>query len=249
MLSALVFASCSNEDFLAIPDSPPEAVVSNLFKFKYQGVEYTAEYIMEGSEKVFKDTQMGEMLQALENNPVGASITYPDGMVEYFDSTEEFEEYVKSISMEEPATTKAGTSMVITGLSSFTVSIYVDGNYGGGSYSWSGPKQIAKLSSLDSPLVVKDPAFFNNTITSFKFEGQVKTFEVNTGNPWLPGGGITGPPTTVYSSAILNFYDEENYKGKVKSYVITKDSPTINVSNMGDFNDKASSLTVGWVGV
>ncbi len=250
--STMLLASCDNESVWdVIPSDQSEMTTENLFKFKYHGIEYYAEYELRGSTKIFKDEQIGEMLENLENNPNGAILNYPDGLVEFFDSTEEFKEYIKSLKNEEATTTKSDV-VVRNYISSFSVSIYEDANYKGGEYSWTGNKRISRLSSLNSPIVTAPENFkaFDNTISSFKFKGSVKTIAlpINPGeDQWGPDGGITTPLPTMYTKAILTFYDEEDFRGKAVSYIITADAPEINKSGMGSFNDKASSLIVDWM--
>lgn len=252
--STMLLSSCNNESesvWDVIPSDQTEMTTENLFKFKYHGIEYYAEYELQGSTKIFKDEQIGEMLQNLENNPNGAILNYPDGLVEYFDSTEKFKEYIKSLKNEEAPTTKSDV-IVRKYLSNFSVSIYEHADYKGDEYSWSGSKRISRLSSLNSPIIVNPEYYeaYDNTISSFKFKGSVKTMTLPARpweDQWGPEGGTTTPLPNTYTKAVLTFYDEEDFKGKAVSYMITADKPEINKSGMGSFNDKASSLVVDWM--
>ena len=244
MASVMVLASCTNDDFLAVQENPVETATSDFIKFKYQGVEYTAEYVMQDTVRVFKDAQIGNMLQRLENNPNSAIIYYPDGMVEYFDSTKDFEDYIKTIRIQETATTKA--PITLYGLTNFTVSIYEHENYGGRVFTWSGERNIADLSDPENTHSIMLANNFDNLMTAFKFIGTVTAYDFDT-DPWQPGGEPSIPPT-FRGDAMLTFYDGTNYTGQAVSYVITRDAPQVLVSNIGKgFNDKASSLKAYWV--
>ena len=80
--STMLLASCDNESVWdVIPSDQSEMTTENLFKFKYHGIEYYAEYELRGSTKIFKDEQIGEMLENLENNPNGAILNYPSFLI------------------------------------------------------------------------------------------------------------------------------------------------------------------------
>lgn len=237
MATTVALTSCTNDDVLdSITNNQTEETA--ILTFKYQGVEYEAEYVMQGDEKIFKNEQIGEMLQVLKNNPNGATLTYPNGMVEYFDSTKDLEEYIKNCTV---PTTKA--TYTVTGINSCSVTVYEDSNYGGDSYSWTNNQRIANLETIDDPIIMPTGKHFYKNISSFKFKGTVRTYTF-TDNPWgQPSDGMT-PPTTVHAKAFLTFYEEKEYKGRAQSYVIDTKSPELSISNLGDFNDKASSLII-----
>lgn len=86
----LSITSCSNENLIG-NTSPKE-----VFKFKYQGVQYAAEYDIIDSTMVFIDPEISDIVCNLESDPYVATLTYPDGLVEYFNSNKELEKCIEA---------------------------------------------------------------------------------------------------------------------------------------------------------
>ena len=226
------FASCYNED-IPVLSQREQIETSQTIRFKYLGKEYLAEFEMKDSLRLFKDKALGEMLQKLENDSLCSTITYPDGMVEYFNSIEDFEKCVNTLK-EENISSK---SIPFTVLVEITLKIYEHENYQGENYIYRGETFVSNLGNATnmpvlgpiSPDVYED---FNDKMTSFQFIGSVRTYDLS-----------IQPAPTHNVRAMVTFYQDAEYKSKAMAYIINAQNPQVLVPNIGrDFNDEASSI-------
>lgn len=217
--------SCSNENTLENMLPAENKVHSDSFRFRYQGVEYTAEYELQDSTIVFINPEIGNMLSKLNNNPNTSTLTYSNGTIEYFDSTKELELFVEE---KFQRSDNAQTRLSMAYLTSITLKVYEHKDFGGEVLTYNGPIEVPNMKNAYNYGVPMIPKDFNDIITSFK----------------LTGSRRVGTPENAEMSAIVIFYRDSNYKSSSKAFILNVDHQEISHTNFKkiDFNDKVSSF-------
>lgn len=234
---AMNFASCTNEN---VPELNQSELIetSNSVRFKYLGIEYLAEYEIQNSQRIFKDKTLGEMLQTLENDSLCSSITYPNGMIEYFDSIEDFEKRANTLKEGNISSKSIPYKVLIE----ITLKIYEHENYQGENFTYRGETFVHNLrnatnkpeNGVTNPDSYDD---FNDKMTSFQFIGSLRTYDLT-----------IAPPPTHNVRAMVTFYEDAEYKSKAMAYIIDTQNPQVLISNIGKgFNDKASSIKMTYL--
>lgn len=242
MLTIGLFAStsCSNDEFVENDDSTQQVVKSekDLFRFIYDGKEYAEEYEIIDSIMVFKNAEIGDLICTLESNPEVATLNYPDGLVHYFKSNKEFEEYIQSESfINKNIETRAFNNIFLT---SVNLKVYQDTDFGGEMLAYNTFIWVPTMKNANNETNLMLRKDFNDIISSFEFYG-----------------ATINPPVTPpdgFRSAIVTFYEHEDYVGGNISYIITPESPYISHNNLKNvkrcpgcktnMNDRISSLKI-----
>ena len=232
--------SCSNDEFVENDDSTQQVVKSekDLFRFIYDGKEYAEEYEIIDSIMVFKNAEIGDLICSLESNPEVATLNYPDGLVHYFKSNKEFEEYIQSENfINEDIETRL---LYPRYLVSLTLRVYQDTDFGGEMLMYTNPIEVPSMKNAYNqrpPLAFKD---FNDIISSFQFTSTVLSSQFT--------------PNKSCTKAIVTFYEHEDYVGGNISYLITPDAPNASHNNLKNvkrcpgcktnMNDRISSFKI-----
>lgn len=232
----LTIVSCSNESFINKTSS------TEIFKFKYQGVLYSAEYEIIDSTMLFTDPEISDIICNLESDPYVATLTYPDGLVEYFDSNQELEKKIESGEISYDNTnTRAGSCVALLSL---TLKVYEHADFQGKSLTFNGPVMIPDMKNVynePSPIIGTN---FDDIISSFQ----------------LIGDGVTEiqpPYVKIHYKAIVTFYEDVNYAYGSASFLIDRANPQISHNNFKkvkrcsyckyNMNDRTSSIKLYWV--
>lgn len=177
------------------------------------------------------------MIDKLENNPNVATLTYPDGMVEYFDSNEEFEDFIKNAKASNIKTYAViPTNKFFTGMN---LKIYEDLDFQGEVLNYYEPISVPDMrNATNIKTAVELPKDFNDKVSSFQLIGNLVQL-----SPGLP------IPPNVHHTAVVVFYRNFNYESKSKSFMIDTNNPQVSHNNFRKikFNDKPSSLKLYWV--
>ena len=153
--------SCSNENTLENMLPAENKVHSDSFRFRYQGVEYTAEYELQDSTIVFINPEIGNMLSKLNNNPNTSTLTYSNGTIEYFDSTKELELFVEE---KFQRSDNAQTRLSMAYLTSITLKVYEHKDFGGEVLTYNGPIEVPNMKNAYN----KKLSNFKSTISSIQ---------------------------------------------------------------------------------
>lgn len=222
--------SCSNEDTLESMLPVEVKAHCDIFKFRYQGVEYAAEYELKDSTMAFVNPEVGNMLSELNNNPNTSTLTYSNGTIEYFDSTKEMERFIEE---KFQRSNDVQTKVNVAFLTSITLKVYEHKDFGGEVLTYNGPIEVPNMrnayNTSASPIIPKD---FNDKISSFKL----------TGSRIASSSGLL--PENATLSAIVIFYKDANYKSSSKAFILDMSRNEISHSNFRNikFNDKISSF-------
>lgn len=220
--------SCSNVDPLESMSATENKVHNNALRFKYQGVEYAAEYELKDSVMIFTDPTINEMLSELNNNPNSATLTYPDGMIEYFNSSNELEEFLNK----ENAITRGAAlnSPYVYIINSLTLKVYEHADFKGEVLTYNGYKEIPNMVNAYNTGIPTVPKNFNDIISSFQL---TVTRQIS-----------MSIPDNKYPSAVLIFYKDAYYKSSSKAFILDMDHSQISHTNFRNikFNDKISSF-------
>lgn len=219
--------SCSNEDTLESMLPAEAKIHNNAFKFKYQGVEYTAEYKLKDSVMVFINPIMDDILSELNNNPNISSLTYPNGMIEYFNSTKELESFIEKEFLNDNT---AQTRLSMAVLTSITLKVYEHADFGGKVLTYNGPTEIPNMKNAYNSGSIIIATDFDDIISSFQLIGSRRITSIFPDNAAL--------------SAIVIFYKDANYKSSSKAFILDMDHQQISHSNFKKikFNDQVSSF-------
>lgn len=233
LICMLTIASCSNDSLVATSSQ------KEVFKFKYQGVQYAAEYEIVDSTMMFTDPEISDIVCNLESDPYVATLTYPDGLVEYFDSNRDLEENIKKGEISYQA---INSRAVIPSIISVTVIVYEHADFLGEYIYYSAPISIPDMANAyNYPLTggPYDYKNFNDKISSFKMNGGAST-------------SISG-----HKGAIITFYEDINYAYGSASFLIDGANPQISHSNFKkvkrcsyckyNMNDRTSSIKLYWL--
>lgn len=246
-IGMLTMASCANEEIMDVTsriksqemDTTPS---KEIFKFKYQGVQYAAEYEVVDSTMIFTDPEISDIVCNLESDPLVATLTYPDGMVEYFDSNKDFEEKIEAgeISYESINTRAASYTCLL----SLTLKVYEHSDFRGKVLTFNGPISIPNMANVYNDPIVMKGTDFNDIISSFQLIG---------------GGATQAPPPyiKIHLKAVVTFYEDANYAYGSASFLIDRDHPQISHSNFQkvkrcsyckyNMNDRTSSIKLYWL--
>lgn len=225
----LVVTSCSNEELMeavlpAETAAQSNAIEKNLFHFKYQGVQYAAEYNLEDSTMVFTDPAMAEMLSKLDNNPDVSTLTYPNGAVQYFDTSKELENFLEKGRDNTPQ-----TKLTFSQIKSITLKIYEHADFKGDVLTYNSAVAVPHMSNAYNSLHLMEYKDFNDIASSFK----LSCYRIGS----LHGGEC---------SAVVVFYRDAEYKSTSKAFVLDKDHDEISLANFKKikFNDVISSFNL-----
>ena len=238
----LAITSCSNEELSEImlpaeTRATVNAPQKEFLKFKYQGVQYTAEYEIQDTAMIFTDPEITNMMCEIENNPNLATLTYPDGMVEYFNSDKELEEFIENGKAFSINTYSILPPSKI--LTSITLKVYEDFDFQAEVITYNGPTSVPDLhNATNITNLVELHKNFNDKISSFQLTGNLVQL-----NPNFPP-----PAGTLHHAAIVTFYKAINYESKTKSFMIDTNNPQVSHNNFKKikFNDETSSIKLYW---
>lgn len=233
----LAIVSCSNESFV------DKTSIKEIFKFKYQGVEYAAEYEVVDSTMIFTDPEISDIICNLESDPYVATLTYPDSLVEYFNSNEELKRAIEAGKISNGNMNSRANSNVA--LVALTLKVYEHSDFRGEMLTFNGPLEIPNMADVynaPSPMVPKD---FNDKISSFQLDGTL----------------ISLPPPShtikTHFKAIVTFYEDINYAYGSASFLIDRDHPQVSHNNFQkvkrcsyckyNMNDRTSSIKLYWL--
>lgn len=246
-MGMLSIASCTNEEVINVASQIETRGVATtfskeIFRFKYQGVQYASEYEIVDSTMVFDDPQIANMICDLESNPLVATLTYPNGVVEYFDSNEELEKKLEvgDVSYE---SVSSRSDIILYNLLSMRLIVYEHADFQGKSLTFNGPVSIPDMSNVyNDPIVVTTRTDFNDMISSFQLIGEV-------GEPFYP--------YKPHFRAVVTFYEDINYEYGSASFLIDRDYPQISHDNFKkvkrcsyckyNMNDRTSSIKLQWL--
>jgi len=200
------------------------------FIFKYQGVEYATEYYLADTTRVYTDPNVAEIISKLESNPNVSTLTYPNGMIEYFDSSKELETFIEK--KEKSNSNTAQTRLSIVLLTSIKLEVYEHINFEGEVLTYNNAIEVPDMrNAYNNPDLVTIRKNFNDKISSFRLTGsrsKVANFF----------------PKNFALSAIVLFYQDINYEGGIRGFVLDIDHEQISHHNFRKikFNDKVSSF-------
>lgn len=220
--------SCSNLDPLESMSTTENKAHYNVLKFKYKGVEYTAKYELKDSVMIFADPIINDMLSELNNNPNSATLTYPNGMIEYFDSSKELDEFLNKENTITRSVPQNNFNVYL--ITSLTLKVYEHADFKGKVLTYNGYLNIPNMKNaynLGVPYVATN---FNDIISSFQLTVTRQILIGNAGNKC--------------PSAILIFYKDANYKSSSKAFILDMDHSQISLANFKriKFNDQISSF-------
>lgn len=245
-IGILTIGSCTNEDIMdVIPQVKSQEMDKTLskeiFKFKYHGIQYAAEYEVADSTMIFTDPEISDIICNLESDPLVATLTYPDGMVEYFDSNSDLEE---KIEMGDISDESINSRVVLPPLVSLTLRVYEDADFKGDMLTFDGPFECPYF--IPRPPYVSVGKTWDNIISSFQLIGGV-----------LPLPLLSYPTIKIYNRAIVTFYEDEYYAYGSASFLIDRANPQISHSNFKkvkrcpsckyNMNDRTSSIKLYWL--
>lgn len=232
--------ACSNEELLENISPVEKQEVSNTqpketFIFKYKGIQYFAEYEVIDSVMVIKDSTLANIIRELDENPSTATLTYPDGMVEYFDSNKELNELIETESISD--NNIGSTRGLNPGFSAMTLKVYEHTDFGGRVLTYNGPTFVTNMKNANNSLNLLSSIDFNDIISSFQLTGNFVSTAPNL--PDYPG---------LHRAAIVTFYKDPDYKSGSKSFKIDINNKQVSHNNFTkiDFNDKVSSIKLSW---
>lgn len=220
--------SCSNLDPLESMSTTENKVHYNVLKFKYQGVEYTAKYELKDSVMIFADPIINDMLSELNNNPNSATLTYPDGMIEYFNSSKELDEFLNKENTITRGVAQNNFNLYV--ITSLTLKVYEHADFKGKVLTYNGYKEIPNMKNAYNLGVPYLPTNFNDIISSFQLTVTRRI--------------TMGTPVNEYPSAILIFYKDANYKSSSRAFILDMNHQQISLANFKSikFNDQISSF-------
>ena len=190
----------------------------------------------------FTDPKIADMICELENNPHIATLTYPSGLFEYFDSNKELEDKIATNGVfDQLDATRAIISKRFIGL---TLKIYEHADLGGQVITLNGPylcPNMRNVYNVGIPSMLTD---FNDIISSFELTGRVQAVA----DYPLPAG---------QRGAIVTFFEDFNYEYGNASFVINVDNPKISHNNFKkvkrcpscsrNMNDRTSSIKLQYL--
>lgn len=236
----LTIMSCTDDGFEDKSSGVNNVLQKEVFKFKYQGVQYAAEYDIVDSTMIFTDPEIADIICNLESDPYVATLTYPDGMVEYFNSNEEL---TKSIELGKISTSNVSSRVNYNVLVSLTLKVYEHADFQGDVLTFDGPFEWANIGAVRPPAVIVGKNW-DNIISSFQLVGGVAT-------------GPLPPYMEFHHSAIVTFYEEPNFSYGSASFLIDRDHPQISHNNFKkvkrcsyckyNMNDRTTSIRLSWV--
>lgn len=227
--------SCSNEEIVETPSS------KEIFKFKYQGIQYAAEYEVIDSTMIFTDSRIADIVCRLESDVSVATLTYPNGLVEYFDSNEELIKCIKAGEITYENINSRATPEILVSL---TLKVYEHSDFRGEVLTFNNPVLIPDMRNVYNSSHLMEYKDFNDRISSFQLVGILSPL------PLFPS--VKG-----YHSAIVTFYEDINYAYGSASFLIDRDHPQISHNNFQkvkrcsyckyNMNDRTSSIKLYWV--
>lgn len=230
MVFISIFASitsCSNEDTLESIFPTEIKVHKDTFKFRYQGVEYIADYELKDSTMLFTDSTINNLLTKLNQNPNTSTLTYPNGVVEYFDSNQDLEDFLKrgnAINRSEMLNT-----LYFSAITSITLKVYEHAKFEGEVITYNGYTEVSNMKNAYNAGIPNVPKNFNDIISSFQLNA-TRQQVIKTEGKRL--------------SAVLIFYQDANFKGSSKAFILDMQHSQITLENFKsiNFNDKISSF-------
>lgn len=250
IIGVLVITSCSNDSQIndVLPTksrSIENASQKDIFNFKYKEVFYSAEYDIVDSTMIFVDSEIADMICNLESDPYVATLNYPDGMVEYFDSNKDLEESVKANKVIYKTPKKELSYWVLLGMQ---LKVYEHADFQGEMLSFQPRFECPDMRNVYNAPLMGNIVDFNDKISSFQLIGSLVH------NSSLP---LLGPNTKVYHTGIVTFYEDANYAYGSASFLIDRDHPQISHSNFKkvkrcptckyNMNDRTSSIKLYWI--
>lgn len=220
--------SCSNVDPLESISTTENKAHYNVLKFKYQGIEYTAEYELKDSVMIFTNPIINNMLSELNNNPNIATLTYSNGMIEYFNSSNELDEFLnKEKTITKSVAQNNNNIFYPTVINYITLKVYEHADFKGKVLTFNGFTAAVNMKNVYNTLY--DPTNFNDIISSFQLTA---TRQYGT------------PNKDAYPSAILVFYKDAHFKSSSKAFILDMKHTQISLANFKSikFNDQISSF-------
>lgn len=242
----ICYPSCEQQQII---DEMGQELISlegnQIYNFRYKGISYAAEYKVIDSIMDFVDPLIEELICTLESNPTTATITHPNGTVEYFDTTEEMEEYIQNGFL---FTNYIDTrSLTYKSIKSTTLKVYKDADFKGTVLTYHGPIEIPNMKNAYNVTPgVQALTDFNDQISSFQLDASVVTSTI-------------APPNPMYKYAIVTFYEDYDYKAGSATFIIDCDNPHISHNNFRkvkrcstckyNMNDRTSSIRLYYTNI
>lgn len=92
---------------------------------------------------IFTDLEISDIICNLESDPYVATLTYPDGLVEYFNSNEELERAIKAGKISNGNMDSRANSNVA--LVALTLKVYEHSDFRGEMLTFNGPFECANI--------------------------------------------------------------------------------------------------------
>lgn len=216
----IAFISCENEDEVGIPDNTPNL---KSISFIYEGVTYSSTYEFDkDSLMVFDDNEVEALYARLDSLPQLAAYIHSDGLVEYFDNSEQAQVKIGDVNP------NVGSSKLRVSGSGY-ITLFEHENMKGSRIDFDfgvtlNPYNVGVL----VPFVARYYTAAGGRQEYVNFNDMASSFTISASGS--------------YSKCIVWLYENKDYGGKSLVFTFYYPNSPFKIYNLGDYKIKNGSL-------